>query len=194
MTTVPALPVVTTLASVVLAVAVLRLQHRGAATRPRIAAVAVACAYGAGVLGHVLLPFPVHLGAARDDLAPWTVFVQLVPVVTADPIGIVLNVALFVPLGVVLPLLMRDPTAVRVVGAGFLLSLGIEVTQLVADVTVSTGRVADVDDLLGNTLGVGVGYALLRLATVVPAAARAVDAATWPRAGQDELPATADVG
>lgn len=176
------LPVMIPLALVAFLAAVWCLYRQGAMTGPRLASSAVACVYGAGVLNAVLLPFEILLGSARDELAPWRVFVNLTPVTTAlgDPIGIVLNVALFVPLGVMLPLMLRSPSAWRVVTAGFLVSLGIELVQLLADVTVSTGRIADVDDLLGNTAGVVIGYVLFRIVMWLPGADRVVAAVRWP--------------
>lgn len=167
---IPALPVLVPLALVAFVAMAVRLQDQGRLTAPRLAGVAVACVYGVGVLHAVLLPLPLVVGAARDGLPPWQVFVNLTPLAGLDdPIGIVLNVALFVPMGVLLPLLLRAPSAGRVVVTGFLVSLGIELTQLLADVTVSVGRVADVDDVMANTAGVVVGYALFR-------------AAAWPSA------------
>lgn len=64
--------------------------------------------------------------------------------------------------------------------AGFGLSLIIETTQFVLDVTVSPGRVADVNDLLGNTIGAVAGYALLRLCRCAAPLARLDTAMTWP--------------
>lgn len=184
---IPALPVTFTLAIVAFAVVACRLACRRAVTAPQIAVAVVACAYGAALLNSVLLPFPIQIGAARDDLVSWRLFVQVIPMITAraDPIGIVLNVVLFVPLGLILPLFLRISSARRVAMTGFFLSLGIELAQFVADVTVSTGRVADVDDLLGNTLGALVGYAAFRIMVQLPTAARFAAAATWFPAAQD---------
>jgi len=195
---IPALPVLVPLAAIAFAALVWRLRRRGALTVVkaavlRVAVAAVTCVYGAGLLGSVLLPFPISVGAARDDLVPWRLFVQLVPVATADPIGIVLNVELFVPLGLLLPLIARVSSAGRAVAIGFLLSLGIELVQFVADITVSTGRVADVDDLLGNTIGAFAGYVIFRVAVRVPVLARIAAAATWPAAAPPAGEATARV-
>ena len=58
------------------------------------------------VVYEAFLPFTVVLGLARDALAPWPGFIQLVPLVSlkVDPTGIILNIALFVPLGLLVPL------------------------------------------------------------------------------------------
>jgi len=70
-----------------------------------------------------------------------------------DPKGLVLNILLFVPIGILLPLLWQRFQrwyAVVLTGAG--LSLLIELSQLF------TYRVTDIDDLMMNTLGALVGY------------------------------------
>ena len=69
-----------------------------------------------------------------------------------------LNILLFVPLGFILPLLWKEFRSRRAMClTGFLLSLGIELAQLL------NYRVSDVDDLIMNTLGAFLGYALLML-------------------------------
>jgi glycopeptide antibiotics resistance protein len=176
---IPALPVLIPLTIGALAVMVWRLHSRGAITLPRVTAGVAACVYGAGVLKAVLLPFPIVTGH-NDIRLGWRVYIHLTPLLTADPIGIVLNVALFLPLGVLLPLVARVSSVRRALLIGFLLSLSIEITQFVAVVTVSSGRVADIDDVLSNCFGTLVGYLLYRLAIRVPAAARLAAAATWP--------------
>lgn len=73
--------------------------------------------------------------------------------------GFLLNIAMCVPLGIFLPLLWKGFRAgwkTVTAGAGF--SLLIELSQLL------TARAVDVDDLLANTLGAGVGYLLWRAA------------------------------
>lgn len=69
-----------------------------------------------------------------------------------------LNILLFVPLGFILPLLWKEFRSRRAMCfTGFLLSLGIELAQLL------NYRVSDVDDLIMNTLGAFLGYELLML-------------------------------
>jgi glycopeptide antibiotics resistance protein len=70
------------------------------------------------------------------------------------------NVALFLPFGFLLSLLAPMDRWWRTVGAGFALSLAIELTQLAF-----TGlRRPDVNDVLLNTLGASLGFAAYRLA------------------------------
>jgi len=71
------------------------------------------------------------------------------------------NVALFLPFGFLLPLLApRMDRWWRTVGAGFALSLAIELTQLAFPGL----RRPDVNDVLMNTLGAALGFAAYRLA------------------------------
>lgn len=68
-------------------------------------------------------------------------------------LGYALNVAMFIPFGFLVPLIwweMRKPWHTVLVGAG--LSLLIELSQLLSI------RATDVDDLILNTLGAGVGW------------------------------------
>jgi len=72
------------------------------------------------------------------------------------------NVALFLPLGFLLPLLApRLDRLGRTVAAGFLLSVAIELSQ----VAFPGVRRADVNDVLMNTLGTALGFLAWRLAT-----------------------------
>lgn len=69
-----------------------------------------------------------------------------------------LNILLFVPLGFILPLLWKEFRSRRSMClTGFLLSLGIELAQLL------NYRISDVDDLIMNTLGAWLGYELVML-------------------------------
>ena len=71
------------------------------------------------------------------------------------------NVALFLPLGFLLPLLApRLDRLWRTVGTGFALSAAIELSQ----VAFPGVRRADVNDVLLNTLGAAVGFLAYRLA------------------------------
>ncbi|WP_217183331.1 VanZ family protein [Streptomyces sp. AC495_CC817] len=178
----PEIPAVTVLAPIVAAMIVVllrRLRGRDALTGLRAATVVTACVYAAGVIGHTLFPIPL---GPDPDAQPWYVWVNLVPFtdIVDDPSGLALNVLLFVPLGVLLPLLASRVTVWRVLAAGALTSLGIELVQLLADLAVGLRRVADIDDLIANTAGALLGYAVFRLVTRVPAVAAVAERASWP--------------
>jgi glycopeptide antibiotics resistance protein len=88
---------------------------------------------------------------------------NLIPLVTLTPGDLqtsLLNILLMVPFGFGLPFI-SDCRMKKVVVSGLLFSLAIELTQwLTARLAGVTFRVADVNDLIFNTLGAAVGYAL----------------------------------
>ena len=68
-----------------------------------------------------------------------------------------LNVILFVPLGILLPIMWKEYRSLQSIAiTGFLLSLFIEILQIF------TFRLTDVDDLITNTAGAVAGYYLSR--------------------------------
>ena len=166
-----------------LAITMLRLRRGNRFTWPRAAAGVITTLYGVGVCKEVLQPFQV--GIDRRYFPGWRAFVHLTPLFGAEPSDLVLNVLLFLPLGVLLPLLGNVQSVRCATLIGLFLSLAIEVTQLILDVTVSVGRVADVNDLLGNTFGTVVGYLALRLGTRAPPLVRPAASMTWPVVRRD---------
>ncbi len=74
-------------------------------------------------------------------------------------LNVIGNAAMFIPSGIVLPVIYRKlNNFIKVVGAGALISLCIEIIQLPFSV-----RASDVDDLILNTAGVVVGYGIYAL-------------------------------
>lgn len=77
----------------------------------------------------------------------------------ADPQQYLLNVLMFLPLGVLLPLLwQRFHRLKETAGFGFLLSLLIELSQLFCF------RITDLNDLMTNTIGAMLGWLLWKKA------------------------------
>ncbi len=75
-----------------------------------------------------------------------------------DPVGYLLNIVLLLPLGILAPLLRRSRSPLLfTAGAGAAFSLLIEVSQLL------NNRSTDIDDLLLNTMGAMLGFALYRV-------------------------------
>ena len=73
--------------------------------------------------------------------------------------NIVGNTAMFIPSGIVLPIVYRKLDRFgKVVAAGAFISLCIEILQLPFH-----SRVSDIDDLILNTLGVAIGYGIYAL-------------------------------
>ena len=87
-------------------------------------------------------------------------------------LNVLLNIALFIPLGVLLPLLWKPFRKwYAALGAGFGVSLLIELTQLF------TGSgMCDVDDLFTNTLGAMLGWCAAMFVLALRQKSR-----TWPR-------------
>lgn len=164
--------------AVVTVVAMIWLLHRRAALAvPRVLAGLAACAYVVGIVANTVLPIEIGSSGPRPS---WTVFLNLVPLAGTEPRDMLANVLVFAPLGVLLPVVARVRSARGVVLTGFLLSLAMELLQLANAVTGHGGHVADVNDLLANTIGAPLGLAVLRLAVRVRPVARLVRAATWP--------------
>lgn len=73
------------------------------------------------------------------------------------PVDTALNMLLFIPMGVFLPLLYDKYDRLRrVAAAGFLISLSVEIAQMF-------GGTTDINDLITNTLGSCIGYGLYSL-------------------------------
>lgn len=75
-----------------------------------------------------------------------------------DLYGFIMNIILFIPLGILLPVLFYQGTSFfKTVRSGFLLSLLIELSQLF------NMRATDIDDLITNTAGTAAGFLLYTL-------------------------------
>lgn len=160
-----ALPVVVPLAAVAFGVLLWRLRRRAATSVPRILVAAAACVYGAGVVANTL--FPIYVGRP-DYHESWRVFLNLTPLANTEPFDMLANVAVFVPLGFLVPLLARTSSVWRALLVGFLVSLTMETFQFINAVTGHGGHIADINDLLANTLGAPIGYAMFRGALLLP--------------------------
>jgi glycopeptide antibiotics resistance protein len=137
---------------------------------PAWAARTAAVAYAAVLVVVTLAPirWRSDLARYRDNWRPqlvplWNLMVNLRDGdrVLATLAGAAGNVALFLPLGFLLPILApRLDRFRRTVATGFVLSTLIELSQ----VAFPGVRRPDVNDVLMNTLGTAIGYALYRLA------------------------------
>lgn len=86
--------------------------------------------------------------------------VNYIPMVDVldSPMQYLLNILMFVPIGFLLPLLWkRYGDWKHLLGFGGLFTLFIEIAQ------VFTFRATDIDDLISNLLGAGIGFLLVRL-------------------------------
>jgi glycopeptide antibiotics resistance protein len=103
------------------------------------------------------------------------------------------NLALFVPLGILLPLVSnRFRTLKRVLLFALFLSLSVESIQFLLRFF-GNPRAVDIDDVILNTLGACVGFAFYKLFIPSNAARRAAESVETPSAPFQDVPAdTAD--
>jgi glycopeptide antibiotics resistance protein len=87
---------------------------------------------------------------------------RLVPFVV-PPVGFVLNIVMFMPFGILLPLLWPGTgTVKRIAWWGLAASATIEFSQLGMWIALGNRRMWDVNDLMSNTAGAVLGLMLLR--------------------------------
>ena len=95
---------------------------------------------------------------------PWWTVIHWIPG-EVDAQSFVLNVIMFIPAGVLAPLLWRAADSVRRLAlVAAVASAGIELTQFVLGVTLGSRRTVDINDLIANTAGALLGLLILRLA------------------------------
>lgn len=77
---------------------------------------------------------------------------------TIDIVAYLLNVLLFIPLGLMAPIIWKDMSNPgKIIGVGFLFTVLIELSQFL------NNRRTDIDDILLNVLGAVIGFVLYRL-------------------------------
>lgn len=177
---VPVLPVVVPLGIVVFVALVSVLLVRRRFSVPRAAVAAAVAVYAAGVVANTVFPVFLHRVGGAD---PGALPLVLVPFVDYEVGDAVTNVLVFLPIGVLVPLLLARPTWWRVLATAAGISVVIELTQLVTARVAGGGHVADVDDWLWNVVGAGVGFALYTLLVRLPGTDALVERFRWtPRA------------
>lgn len=168
---VPVLPVAVPFGVVVFVVQLTLLLRGRRFTWPRASVAAAIAVYAAGILANTV--FPIFLHPTPSD-EPWAPALALIPFHDYELADALTNVAVFVPLGVLLQLLMRRPRWWKALLTSAAVSLTIELLQLAAQKLFSGGHVADVNDFIWNTLGGVIGYAIVVLLTRVPIVAALV--------------------
>ncbi|OCI30782.1 VanZ family protein [Oerskovia enterophila] len=173
---VPVLPVVIPLAAAVLAGSMWSLIRSGRFSVPRAAVALALGVYVAGIVANTV--FPLFLDKPVSS-APWGSHLAVVPFADYEIADAVMNVLVFVPVGVLVPLLVPRASWRKVMVAAAVLSLTIEVTQLVTAHLVGGGHIADVNDLLFNVTGGAVGFAVFSALVKVPSFSAFVDRFRW---------------
>ncbi|MBW0252873.1 VanZ family protein [Cellulomonas sp. PS-H5] len=186
---VPVLPVVLPLAAAALAALLGSLRRRGRLTAPRALVALALCVYLAGVVANTV--FPIYLDKPVGD-ASWTSQAVLVPFADYEVADALMNVAVFVPLGILLALVLERSSWWRPVVAAAGVSLVIEVVQLLSTHLLGSGHVADVNDLLWNVVGGAAGVAVLAVAARVPVTRGHVERFRWDAAPAPAIAADAE--
>jgi len=152
---VPALPILLPLGGVLMIVSWVLLRRRGRLGVRPVATAWIAGWYAVAVLGATLLPLHLAWGPGAGPPEPYRII--LVPLVTMRVDDFGLNIVMMLPLAALLYLVAGVRDGRRVVLVGFLVSLSIEMVQLVVDLAWHGNRWADVNDLAANTLGALLG-------------------------------------
>jgi len=173
---VPVLPVVVPVAAAVVVVLLWTLRRRELLTGRRAAVALAVGVYVAGVLANTV--FPIFLDKPSTE-QPWDTYLNLVPLTGYEVRDAVINIVVFVPLGILVPLFLPRARWWSVLGLGAGFSLLIEVVQYVTARLLGGGHVADVNDLLFNVVGAALGLALLGAATRRPRARSTIDEFRW---------------
>ncbi|NYE04497.1 glycopeptide antibiotics resistance protein [Bacillus niacini] len=122
--------------------------------------------YLLAVIHLVFFPVEVYSGEYKSSQPLLQMIFQefnFIPILTIDTPTFVLNIIMLIPFGVYLPLLNgKVDSAKKAAKYGFFLSLLIEVIQLTIEVTLGSGRIADIFDIIANTLGAAVGFLIIR--------------------------------
>lgn len=173
---VPVLPVVIPVGAVVFLALVWHLHRRGLLTAARAAVAVALCVYAAGVVANTV--FPIFLDMPAGDME-WNAPLVVVPTAGYELVDAVPNILIFLPVGMLVPMLVARASWWRVVAVGAGFSLAIEVAQFVTAHLLGGGHIADVNDLLSNTVGGAFGYGLFSALVRVPGAAVFVNRFRW---------------
>jgi glycopeptide antibiotics resistance protein len=137
------------------------MRQRGRASRRRVILVGLLFLYAAAVVAVTIFPIYVVPASWRWNDHWWSV-VRLIPFVV-PPVGFVLNIVMFMPFGILLPLLWPSTgTWKRIAACGLAASAVIEFSQLGMWIAIGNRRMFDVNDLMSNTAGAVLGLMLLR--------------------------------
>jgi len=173
---VPVLPVAIPLGIALFALLIVDLSRRKNLTLPRAITAAVVAIYAAGIIANTV--FPIYLSPADSDAA-WSPAIALVPFYDYEVEDALTNLAVFLPLGFLIPLLLQRASWQKVVLTAVSISLGIELAQLAAQAYFSGGHIADLNDLMWNTAGGVIGYGIYLSAARVPSLAVLMSRFRW---------------
>ena len=173
---VPVLPVAIPLGVALFVLLIAVLARRKKLTWARAVTALVVAVYAAGIFANTI--FPIYLTPV-DSGEPSTPKLALVPFYDYEVDDALMNIAVFAPLGVLIPLLVRRASWAKVVLIAVSISLGIEFLQLAAQAFFAGGHIADVNDLMWNTVGGIVGYGVYLVALRIPGLSALVRLFRW---------------
>jgi glycopeptide antibiotics resistance protein len=140
---------------------VLAMRRRGPVGRRRAILAGLLSLYATAVVAITIFPIYVVPESWRAHEHWWDVL-RLIPFVV-PPVGFVLNIVMFMPFGILVPLLWPGTDTVRrMIGWGLAASAAIEFSQLAMWIAAGNRRMFDVNDLMSNTAGAVLGLMLLR--------------------------------
>ncbi|USX52455.1 VanZ family protein [Lentzea sp. HUAS12] len=162
------------LAAVVFLALLWHLRRRDRLTAPRAAVALALCVYAAGVVANTV--FPIFLDVPESEPS-WKVYFGLVH--GYDVSDALMNVLVFAPVGVIVPLLLARATWWRVLAVAAAFSLAIELTQFLTGNLLGGGHLTDVNDLFFNVVGAALGFGFLSLVSPVPGVPALLDRFRW---------------
>ncbi|KAF0815968.1 putative membrane protein [Bacillus sp. ZZV12-4809] len=113
------------------------------------------------VIHLVFFPIGVNLGRYANQ-TPWYKSINAIPIVTIDIKTFLLNILMMLPLGVYIPLLIKNMAGIKKAATlGLMFSLSFELIQLLIRVTLGSGRSSDINDIIANTAGTVIGFMII---------------------------------
>lgn len=177
---VPVLPVVVPLGLVFFAWLLWRLHERRLFSVPRALVAAALAVYAGGIVANTVFPIFLH---APSNGEPWSPAVAVIPFFDYEVGDAAMNLLVFVPLGMLMPLILVRPTFARILLISAAISLAIELAQLAAQGLFEGGHIADINDLFFNAVGGVLGYGLFMLLSRIPRLSRLIDLFRWTEPG-----------
>jgi glycopeptide antibiotics resistance protein len=140
------------------------LRHRGGPSFVRLGVTWLVTWYVAAVISLTLLPMQIQTGDFANHI-PWQEKgIHLNPFGhDVTPVNFAFNIFMTVPLGLLLPIVIRRGRVVVAALLALAFSASIEIVQAVTNIAFSSGRTADVHDLIANTVGALIGFGLVRI-------------------------------
>ena len=123
--------------------------------------------------------FSLDISNARINLLPFKVIFETAVEVyinnnmTYFVINLLGNILIFLPVGILCPILWKNVGLLKTAGIGALISLVIEVSQLFV------GRACDIDDIILNASGAVIGFLIYRVLN------RYIDFSVFKNGGED---------